>query len=95
MDYESSWEGEGSASIRDPELEALYFETLLVAIRHEPKFNIELIDGSFMCLAIDMPQEATDAFSRFSGLYPCPQGGGACEAPQGPCWPPCAWLSPP
>ncbi len=43
------------------ELEELYFELLLVAIRHEPSFNIELIDGSFMCLAIDMSQEATDA----------------------------------
>jgi len=43
------------------ELEELYFEILLVAIRHEPKFNIELIDGSFMALAVDMPAEAHDA----------------------------------
>ena len=43
------------------ELEELYWEILLVAIRHEPKFWIALIDGSFMCLAADMPAEAQDA----------------------------------
>lgn len=43
------------------DLEGLYFEILLVAIQHEPKCEVELIDGQFTALLKDMPQSASDA----------------------------------